>query len=119
MYQRNATVEFCNQDQYRDALLQCVGGSVDDWDEAICHIMDVTENCEIMTTLCESAAKRHLFVEDRYSGIIVLMSYDYLDLFHKCMQLLLDEGCDAMKSSAAPVKALHDKICASRVVSTV
>ena len=118
MYQRNATVEFCNEEQYRNALLQCIGGSLDDWDEAICHILKVTEDCEMMSALCEDAAKKHLYVEDRYSGIIVLMSYDYLDLFHECMQLLLEQGCGAVESSES-AKALKGRIHASRVVSTV
>lgn len=118
MYQRNATVEFCNEEQYQNALLQCIGGSLDDWDEAICHILKVTEDCAMMTALCEDAAKKHLHVEDRYSGIIVLMSYDYLDLFHECMQLLLEQGCGAVESSAS-AKALKGRIHALRVVSTV
>ena len=68
----------------------------------------------VTMALCEDAAKKHLYVADRYSGIIVLMSYDYLDLFHECMQLLLEQGCGAVESSAS-AKALKGRIHASRV----
>ena len=107
MYRREVEIEYDNEDGYRSSLLKCVG-TYEDWDKIISYILDATAECAIMGNLFESAAQKHLLVADRYSGIIVLMSYDYLFLFHKCMQLFLLNGCKALDSDI--FQALTDKI---------
>jgi hypothetical protein len=100
--------QYESEDGYRASLLEYIG-TYEDWDLAITNILEATEKCAIMGDLFASAAQKHLLVADRYSGVIVLMSYDYLFLFQQCVQLFKDEGCAVLTSSEI-FKTLSDKI---------
>lgn len=84
-YPHALEISYDTDNEYRECLVKIIQ-SYDNWQPFMTEIFSWTRNNPHMCALYEKAALKHFFVTNQESGIMILMSFDYLVQFHKCLQ---------------------------------
>ena len=103
-YKLDYVVEYTNDEEYRNCVQNVFMINVEEHEDpeyiifdeikvkhTIEKIYELTCRYEIFTNLYVKAANK-ILSEDAELGLIILFSYDYLNLFHKCLNIHFNEN---------------------------
>ena len=85
MYNLNVTMNYDNDDKYREQLLELY--ELDTYNEIVMlkkneAFLDKFSKNKELQNLLEDISEKHILKKDKYLGLIILLAYDYLKLFY-------------------------------------
>lgn len=111
-YNLDYIVEYSNDDEYRNCMQNIFMINIDPKDDPNCiffdeikvqeiikKIYDLTCNNEFFVNLYKKSANKYFLNDTLSFGLIVLFSYDHLQLFHKCLYIFLKNGEQVLEKS--------------------